>query len=117
MIRTSGVRTFTCPPAVHHAVMYSVDEEHGTIDNPSRNQLEAEGESTALRGPNKRERFGGYEQPEVTSVDTSGDTSEDTMASADPEVSSSAASLVVTTPDGSSRISNDNYWLGTCHYR
>jgi len=45
---------------IHHAVMYSVDEEHGTIDNLSRNQLEAEGESTVLRGLicNKRERVG-----------------------------------------------------------
>jgi len=86
--------------------MHSVDEEHGTIDNLSRNQLEA-GESTVLRGLicNKRERVGEYEQPEVTS----GDTSEDTMASADPDVTSSAASLAVTSPAGSSRRWNDNY--------
>src|SRR6218665_1946608 len=63
-----------------------------TIDNLSRNQLESEGESTVLRGPNKRERIGGYEQPEVTSEDTS----ENTTASADADVTSSAASLVVT---------------------
>jgi len=72
--------------------MHSVDEELGTIDNLSRNQRESEGESTVLRGPNKRERIGGYEQPEVTSEDTS----ENTTASADADVTSSAASLVVT---------------------
>ena len=70
----------------------SVDEELGTIDNLSRNQLETEGESTVLRGPDKRERNGGYEQPEVTSEDTS----EDTTASADADVKIPAASLVVT---------------------
>ena len=39
---------------------------------------------------------GGYEQPEVTSVDISEDTSEDTTASADADVTSSDVSLVVT---------------------
>src|SRR6218665_1896028 len=93
--------------------MHSVDEEHGTIDNLSRNQMEA-GELTVFRGRicNKRERVGEYEQPEVTSEDTSGDTSEDTIASVYPDVTSSVASLVVTSPAGSSRRSNDNYCLG-----
>ena len=63
----------------------SVDEELGTIDNLSRNQLETEGESTVLRWPDKCERNGGYEQPEVTSKDTS----EDITASADADVTSS----------------------------
>src|SRR6218665_848800 len=83
--------------------MHSVDEELGrpTIDNLSRNQLETKGESTVLRGPNKRERICGYEQPEVTSEDTS----EDTTTSTDADVTSSAASLVVTSPAGSSRRS------------
>ena len=83
--------------------MHSVDEELGTIDNLSRNQRESEGESTVLRGPNKRERIGGYEQPDVIPGDTSEDTSEDTTADAD--VTSSAASLVVTSHAGSLRRS------------
>ena len=96
MIRTSGVRTFTCPPTDPLCSdAQSVDEELGTIDNLSRNQLETEGESTVLRGPDKRERNGGYEQPEVTSEDTSKDTSEDTTGLADADVTSSAASLIV----------------------
>ena len=81
--------------------MHSVYEELGTIDDLSRNQLETEGESTVLRGPNTRERIGGYEQPEVSSEDTL----EDTMASADVDVTSPAASLVVTSPAGSSHRS------------
>src|SRR6218665_3476361 len=76
---------------IHHTVMHSVGEELGTIDNLSRNQLETEGESTVLRVPNKRVN-GGYEQPEVTSEDTS----EDTTASADADVTRSAASLAMT---------------------
>jgi len=65
--------------------MHSVDEELGTIDDLSRNQLETESESIVLRGPNKGKRIGGYKQPEVTLKDTS----EDTTASADAGVTSS----------------------------
>src|SRR6218665_247733 len=96
MIRTYGVRTFTCPPT-----------DPSCSDAVSMKSLvpltifltiswRQRGESTVLRGPDKRERNGGYEQPEVTSKDTSEDTSEDTTTLADADVTSSAASLVVT---------------------
>jgi len=68
--------------------MHSVDEELGTIDNLSRNQLETVG---LLRGPNKRERIGRYEQPEDTPEDTSEDTSEDKKTSTDSDVTTSVA--------------------------
>ena len=89
--------------------MHTVDEELGTIDNLSRNQLETESESTILREPDKRERNGEYEQPAVASEYTS----EDTMASADADVTSSAASLVVTWPAGSSHKSKVRLHLTT----
>ena len=61
-------------------MMHSADEELGTIDNLSLNQLEAEGESTVLIGTTERERIDTYEQTE--------DTSKDAAASVDADVTS-----------------------------
>ena|SRR6218665_2662559 len=73
-------------------VMHSADEELGVIDNLSLNQLEAEGEATELIGPTEHEKIDTYEQKE----DTLKIMSKDTTASADADVTSSAASLIVT---------------------
>src|SRR6218665_3311992 len=52
-----GANIYNVHRLINHTVMHSVDEELGTIDNLSRNQLETEGESTVLRGPNKLEKW------------------------------------------------------------
>src|SRR6218665_1684626 len=93
----SGAKHLHVHRLIHHATMHSVDEELGTIDKLCRNQLETEGESTVFRGPNNRERIGGYEQPAV----------------ADADVTSSAASLAVMPPAGSSRRSKVGLYLTT----
>src|SRR6218665_1554215 len=63
---------YICPPTDPNCSDGdSADEELGTIDNLSRNQLAAEGEATVLRGPHERERIGGYEETEDTVEDTS----------------------------------------------
>ena len=93
VIRASWEQTVTCVyRLIHRAVMNHADEELGTIDNLSRSQLEVEGRATVLRGFRERERIGGFEQTE----DKLEDTSVDTTASADTDVTSSAFSLVVT---------------------
>src|SRR6218665_2195022 len=65
-------------------VMHSVGEELGTIDNLSRNQLVNQQYLVYLINM----KNGGYEQPEVPS--------EETRASADADVTRSAASLAIT---------------------
>src|SRR6218665_917629 len=77
----ANVYIHLCPPTdPNYSDGDSADEELGTIDNLSRNQLATEGEATVLRGPHKRERIGGYEETEDTLEDTC--TSEGTTSSA-----------------------------------
>lgn len=92
---------YICPPTDPNCSDGdSADEELGTIDNLSRNQLAAEGEATVLRGPHERERIGGYEETE----DTLEDTSEVTTSSAGGELVVSAGPSHAAT-DSSSPVS------------
>src|SRR6218665_44696 len=94
---------YICPPADPNCSDGdSVDEELGTIDNLSRNQLAAEGEATVLRGPHERERIGGYEETEDTLEDTC--TSEVTTSSAGGELVVSACGPSHADTDSSSPL-------------
>ena len=89
---------YICPPTDPNCSDGdSADEELGTIDNLSRNQLAAEGEATVLRGPHERERIGGNEETEDTSEVTTSSAGGELVVTAGPSHAATYSSSPVST--------------------